>query len=149
MEITVIDDSDHVGWLASATRTGEVYMKDVKSMVANVLVKAGGRKISRLNVLDHGNKKSFQIGADVIKDANLAKHAATLGKLKGKFSQGGFMHLQHCDIGQNWILLIRIAKIIGVPVVAGTGKHNPIYRFNFGEYVECRPNGSCIKTARP
>lgn len=35
--VTVVDDSDHVGWLASATRIGEVYMDDPNSMVENVL----------------------------------------------------------------------------------------------------------------
>jgi hypothetical protein len=56
LEITVIDDRDHVGWFASATRLGELYMTDVASMVSNVLTRAGASNIDRLNILDHGNK---------------------------------------------------------------------------------------------
>jgi hypothetical protein len=37
VEIIVVDDSDIVGWLASATRIGEVYMSNVGSMVNNIL----------------------------------------------------------------------------------------------------------------
>jgi len=29
MEITVVDDSDRAGWLASVTRSGEIYMYTV------------------------------------------------------------------------------------------------------------------------
>ena len=46
IEITVIDESDHVGWLASATRIGEVYMNNVNTMVGNVKKKAGNKKIT-------------------------------------------------------------------------------------------------------
>lgn len=57
IEVTVIDDSDHVGWAASATRTGELYMSSVKTMVDGIiseLKSKPGTKISRLNILDHG-----------------------------------------------------------------------------------------------
>jgi hypothetical protein len=37
VEINVIDDSDIVGWAASATRTNEVYMTSVSTMVDNVI----------------------------------------------------------------------------------------------------------------
>ena len=54
IEVTVIDDSDVVGWLAGFVRTGEVYMTDTNSMVRNILRALGERQMSRLNILDHG-----------------------------------------------------------------------------------------------
>jgi hypothetical protein len=149
VEITVIDDSDHVGWAASATRFGEVYMTDVASMVTNVLAKAKTKRISRLNVLDHGNEKSLQVGTDRISEKSLAKYETQLQKLNGRFAPNGFVHLQHCKIGKNWVLLARIAKIVGVPVIAGEGYQNPVYRFNTGDYVKCLPSGACFITDRP
>src|SRR5688572_28696178 len=111
MEITVIDDSDHVGWAASATRIGEIYMTDVASMVKNVLAEAGSNKISRLNILDHGNDTSFQIGTDWISLHSLPSFESELSKLNGHFTASGFVHLQHCEIGQNAPLLTKLAKI--------------------------------------
>jgi len=139
MEITAIDQSDATGWLAGASRTNEVYMTDVETMVRNVLRKAGGYTISRLNLLDHGNRQGFQIGNDWISPATILGYSSKLAKLKGHFSQTGFIHLQACDIGQNPSLLLLFGSIVGAPVVAGTGAHNPIYRFNFGDYVRCEP----------
>jgi hypothetical protein len=56
------------------------------------------------------------------------KHASELSgdpwTPEGKFASSGFVHLQHCGIGQNRVLLIELAKTFGVPVYAGTGKHN-------------------------
>jgi hypothetical protein len=149
VEITVIDDGNVVGWLAAATRVGEISMTDVPSMVANVLTKAGGKKISRLNVLDHGNAKGLRIGKDWVSERTLGRYAAALKRLRGHFTGKGFVHFQACQVGQDHVLLGRLAKLLGVPVVAGTGYQNPIYRFNTGDYVKCNPNGACYVTARP
>jgi hypothetical protein len=154
MEVTVIDDSDFTGFAASASRENEIYMKDVESMVNHVLAHirpysrtcSPGQKtfvpMSRLNILDHGNANSLQIGSDRISVTSLPKFRAKLGQLKGKFTDNGFVHLQHCEIGQNRVLLIELAKVFGVSVYAGTGGHNPVYRFNFGKYVRAAPDGS-------
>lgn len=153
-EITVIDDSDYVGFGAAMFREGEIYMTDVASMVANVLAAlrkhyrscAPGRveytTMSRLNILDHGNKDGLQIGNDWISAVSLPKFEPALKKLRGRFDQGGFVHLQHCEVGQNRALLTSLARIFGVSVYAGTGAHNPVYRFNFGDYVRADPNGT-------
>ncbi|MGH6928532.1 MAG: hypothetical protein ACREEV_09470, partial [Dongiaceae bacterium] len=61
----------------------------------------------------------------------------------------GFVHLQHCDIGINKELLAALAKIWDVPVYAGTGAHNPVYRFNRGDYVRADPNGWVRRAGRP
>ncbi len=141
-EITVIDGSDVVGWAAGATRVGEVYMSDVDSMVENVLERLQQGKITRLNILDHGNSNTIQIGNDRIGTGNLSNYAEQLGWLNGRFASGGFVHIQHCEAGQNKDLICGLAEIFGVPVYAGTGAHNPVYRFNFGDYVKCDPDGT-------
>lgn len=135
IELTVIDDSDHVGWMASFTRSGELYMKDVKSMVSAItthMKSQADSKISRLNILDHGNKQGIEIGKDYIHSGNLKNYVGDLIKLRPYFSVSGFIHLQHCDIGKNQLFLSAFSLIVNVPVYAGTGKHNPVYRFNFG-----------------
>lgn len=157
VEITVVDDSDIVGWLASATRIGEVYMSNVGSMVNNILralrVYTYSRvctpndrivynRMSRLNILDHGNASSLQIGSDWIDTTSLSAFRVTLAILSGNFAPNGFVHLQHCNIGQDRVLMLELARTFGVPVYAGTGKQNPIYRFNTGDYVRADPDGS-------
>lgn len=144
-EVTVIDDSDIVGWAASATRTDEIYMDDVKSMVDSVIKKVTATKVGlrRLNILDHGNANGFEVGKDWIEIGNIGKYEGTLRLLRSHFAKNGFVHLQHCDVGQNHALLARLSSILGVPVYAGTGAHNPVYRFNFGHYDRCFPDGKC------
>ena len=149
-EITVIDDSDIVGWAASVTRVGEVYMSSVKTMVANVRKEVRNKKISRLNILDHGNSQGIQIGNDWITEKTLTLYEPELKKLKPHFEKKGLVHLQHCNVGQNRTLLLSLAKLLGVSVYAGTGKHNPVYRFNFGDYVRADPDGTFhTKVGRP
>jgi hypothetical protein len=125
-EISVVNDDNVTGWLAAATRVGEVYMTDVKSMVTNVLGKAAGRPIKRLNVLDHGNEDGGDFGSDWVDTTTFKKFEPFFVLLRGHFAPEGFVHLQHCDIGQNTTLLIMFAKAFGVPVIGGTGAQNPI-----------------------
>lgn len=149
-EITAVDDSDAVGWMAAATRTDEVYMTDVRSMVTNVSRKAGKTPITRLNIVDHGNSSGVEIGTDWIDTSTFSSFEPFFLLLRGKFARGGFVHLQHCDVGSNHALLTLFAKAFGVPVIAGTGAHNPVYRFNFGNYDRCDPSGVCASNvSRP
>lgn len=149
IEVTVIDKSDVTGWLAALVRFFDaVYMESAESMVSNVVHEAGNDKIIRLNILDHGNSDGFQLGNDFVTLDSLARFETALGRLRGRFAPGGFIHLQHCDVGQNYPLLVRISRITGVPVYAGTGAHNPLYRINFGHYVRCTSTG-CVSTGRP
>jgi hypothetical protein len=112
-------------------------MLDVKTMVDNVLTKAGTNKISRLNILDHGNPRGGYFGKDWLTPANLKYYEPILRRLKGKFTEGGIVHLQHCNIGQNRAFMRQLSAILGVDIVGGTGLHNPVYRFNWGDYVRC------------
>jgi len=142
MEITVIDPSGFTGWVAAASRTGEVYMTSVESMVTNVLNAIGQSLMTRLNILDHGSEYQIQIGTDIVAPANFKRYETTFRLLRGHFAQGGFVHLQHCKVGRNQRLLHMFAEAFGVPVVAATGKHNSLFRFNLGEYVRCSPQGT-------
>ena len=144
MEITVINGNHFAGWLAGAVRIGEVYMSSVDTMVTNVLNKVGSNGlIERLNIVDHGTKHNMDIGKDVLTAKNLAEYETTLAKLAPKFSGEGFVHLQHCEIGNDLILLKGLAKIFKVPVYAGLGDHNSTLRFNNDLYVVCFPGGMC------
>lgn len=161
LEVTVIDDSDHVGTAAAVTRAGELYMSNVQTMVDNVLAHLRARKpysrtcspstptsaaMSRLNVLDHGNKSGVEIGTDWITSGTFGTFRPQLRRLAGHFDDDGFVHLQHCEVGQNVTLLQLFADVFGVPVVAGRGLHNPVYRANFGYYVRVYPASGSSRT---
>ncbi|MEO1018535.1 MAG: hypothetical protein AAFY56_12715, partial [Pseudomonadota bacterium] len=145
IEITVIDDRDIVGFAASATRIEELYMTNVENMADRVLRKVNSMpfKVRRLNILDHGNKDGMEIGDDWITIETLPNYARHFRRLRGIFHRKGFVHFQHCDVGSNLPLLVALSDLVGVPVYAGTGAHNPVYRFNKGQYNRCVPDGRC------
>jgi hypothetical protein len=163
VDIAVVDDSDTMGFAASALRTGEVYMSDLKSMVANVLKKKGNYKIRRLDIIDHGNPDWFQIGKDRIglqrqlslevikkyKVYDLWDIAPELSKLRPAFEHWGFVHLQHCKIGQNKELMVELSKLLNVSIYAGTDYHRPVIRRQDGDYMRADPNGAYYKVGRP
>lgn len=151
MEITVIDRRDPgPGFLTSLLRLNEVYMTNTTSMVNNVLAAAGQNRITRLNIIDHGQDGGMQLGDDLIFDDNMRYFRGTLSLLRGHFAADGFVHLQHCFVGNNRALLRTLAQIWQVPVFAGTGYHRPAIRFQDGQYVRCDPNGDCqIGVSRP
>ncbi len=152
--VTVVDDSDFVGWVAAASRTGEVTMTSPQSMVDAVIAEADGEQIAHLNILDHGNAETFQLGDDWVGLGNIAGLEPVLSQLTPHFAEGASVHLQHCNIGQNHELLIELAQIWGVSVYAGTEKQNPLIRSNYepnylydiegGQYERCDPDGNCI-----
>lgn len=122
---------------------GDVTMTDTVSMVTNVLAFLRGRKIHRLNIMDHGNKDGVEIGHDWMETpADVATHAGDLGRLTSSFGSGAFVHMQNCHSGKNQPLICALARAFGTPVYAGTGPHNPLLGFNFGDYVRCEPSGA-------
>jgi hypothetical protein len=171
ISVTIIDDSDRVGYAASMTRAGELYMTSVTDMVTKVLAylasysppvsphaitayamshgrvplptppAPGTTKMSRLNVLDHGNSSGVEIGTDWVTTASFATYQPTLARLAPKFDTGAFGHLQHCEAGMNLRLMEMFADTFGVPVVAGRGYQNPLYRLNTGNFVRVYPVG--------
>lgn len=120
---------------------GAVPMTSARTMVDNVLGALGDDIISRLNIVDHGSTNVLMLGDDRISLSTLSSHERTLGKLFGRFADDGFVHLQHCLIGNDARLLRALAKVIGVPVVAGTGLGYPNWK-NAGSLVAAHPDGT-------
>ena len=167
ISVTVIDDSDHVGFAASMMRTGEMYMSSVADMVSKVLrhlknysapaspheinayamswgrvplpSQKKGARMSRLNILDHGNSSGVEIGGDWINTGSFGRFQPELARLSPEFDNDAFVHLQHCNAGMNIALLEMFADTFSVPVVAGRGRQNPVYRFNTGNFVRVYP----------
>ena len=148
MEITVMERRDYQNRIASWFRLNEIYMTNATSMVNNVLSAAGSNRITRLNIVDHGNRRSMQLGDDIISDENIHFFRGTLSLLRGHFAESGFVHLQHCDVGQNLALLRILAQIWQVPVYAGTDTQRPVFRHQDGVYVRCDINGNCYSDVR-
>jgi len=152
IEVTAIDTRvegpwyfppSYAGWLAAATRIGEVEMTSVITLVENVINSLrSGQKISRLNILDHGNENGVQIGDDWINSSNVSQYSGTLSRLTDHFTSNAFVHFQNCRAGQNTELMAQFASALNISVYAGTGLHNPIYRINLGEYVRVDPDGT-------
>ena len=153
LDIAVVDDSDIVGWMASVFRLNELYITDVASMVAGVRRRCSsitGAKVRRLDILDHGNSDGIEIGSDWLTMKTVGGFTNEFRELAKLFASSGFVHFQHCDVGQNHPLLAHLSGLLRVPVYAGTGAHNPVYRFNFGKYERCIPSGNCESdVARP
>ena len=144
--VTIVDERDIVGWLASATRVGELSMTSASDMVAKIIAHLSAswrpgflRKMRRLNILDHGSASGMQIGDDWVTAASFGTFAPTLAPLRPYFEEDAFVHLQHCDIGQNIGLMTQLADLWQVPILAGRGATNPVYRFNTGNYVKVHP----------
>ena len=150
MDLTAIDTSDFEGYLNGLVRVGELEFSDVASLVRGVQARVGNAHLRRLNIIDHGSPNGLQLGSDWITLNTLPNFRLPLMQLSGLFGEGGFVHLQHCYVGQNHALLGALSQIFGVPVYASTGLHNSIYRFNLGRYERCVPSGDCESdVARP
>lgn len=119
---------------------GNATMSDSATMAANVLALLGDRTMTRLNIMDHGNSLGIEIGSDWIATvADVKRFAGSLGRLRGKFSAGGFVHLQNCEAGANKDVMCALADVFGVPVFGGTGSQSALLPINFGSYVSCGP----------
>jgi hypothetical protein len=93
MEISVVDARKGPGFVGSMAgpatalfSIGEVYMTSAKTMVDNVLNRAGTTLIDRLNILDHGNPNGIELGDDWITINTLEFYRPTLEKLRGHFN---------------------------------------------------------------
>jgi len=156
MVITVVDEriekgpwwrvpryAGPVGYLMS---TNPVTMRDVGTMVHSVIVRLAGVKMTRLNIVDHGNEKGFEVGDDVVTAENIGRYSAKLAQLRGRFAPHGFVHLQHCKVGNNDLLLTMLATLFGVRVYGGTGYDNALWNINSGDYVVCDRTGDCQRS---
>ena len=136
-----------INFINGASRTGEIYMTNVQTMVTRVTAAAEGDKVTRLNIIDHGDKNRAFFGQDCLTCDNFEKFAPVLGRLGSLFNTTSIVHLRHCEVGQNQDLLRMFAGTIGVAVYAGTGYHNSLLRENYGEYVRCSPSGTIYNNA--
>jgi hypothetical protein len=145
VEVTAVDARGAqavVGFLR-----GNVSMTSVSSMVDNVLRYLGAtRSLLRLNLVDHGNASSLEIGDDVMSTAaDVSRFAPALGRLRSRFASGGFVHMQNCEAGQNRPVICALADAFGVRVFAGTGMDTEVpglFEINLGRYVSCGPGGA-------
>ena len=126
-EIDAIDVSDSVGKAADLSRpfSETVYMRDVRTMVDEVVVKLEGRKLRRLNVIDHGNSYGLEIGQDWVTVNTLNNFRQELVRLRQHFDNDAFVHLQHCNIGNNFELLIALGRDLGSPSLWGGWPSQP------------------------
>ena len=130
-------------WVDEALRIGEIYMTSAQSLPANVLTRIGNVRLSRLNVLAHGDPTTVLFGNDLINVTNFERFERFFSLLRGRFRPDGFVHFQICEIGQNFVLLTLFARAFGVPVIAGQGDENTYFRFNWRKYNRCDPTGTC------
>jgi uncharacterized protein DUF4157 len=132
----------YMGPIANFFR-GDVTMTSINTMVTNVIGFLRERSMDRLNVIDHGNENVAEIGDDLLASPDdVTRHAGVLGRLSSHFASGAIVHMQNCHAGQNKAVICALARVFGTPVYAGTGLHNPVLGFNFGDYVRCEPNGT-------
>jgi hypothetical protein len=144
--VTVVDDRSFAGWAASATRILEIPVTSASDMVAKIIARLtsrllmfSNRKMSRLNILDHGNDSEIEIGDDVITAATFCRFSPTLAPLTRYFDDDAFVHLQHCEAAKNVSLMEHLADLWRVPIVGGRGLTNPVYRMNTGNYLRVYP----------
>jgi hypothetical protein len=153
--ITAVDDRDLAGGAGRLTHyVGSVPMTSVSTMVDNVIAALDGDLLSRLNIIDHGNAEILSIGDDLMSFEGLPArgripaapsykvYERQLGRLFGRFADDGFVHLQHCTIGQDRRLLRALAAVFGVPVVAGTELTYSVAWLNQGDMVVAYPDGT-------
>ena len=138
---------DKMEWSASLTHFDELSVTGVRNMVNQVVRAASHRKITKLSVIDHGkpSAKYIRIGKDKITTSNIEEYRGALQKLAEKFDKKGVVHIQNCYAGRNSSLLKLIAKMLLVPVYAGTDLQAPWCGFQFGEYVVAYPDGKFQK----
>lgn len=137
-DIIVIDPTGMAGRIAGWLRLGEIYMSDVKSMVANVSVRMMQNRadIRGLRINDHGNNTGMEFGNDFVTTTNFPQHSFEFDKLKGTFCPyNGFVHMLHCMAGQNTPLLARFAALWKVPVYGGVWYTNVATGLNMYAYA--------------
>jgi hypothetical protein len=139
MIIWIINDSDKTCKIVADAMKGELPMDNVYSMVFNVIAALSGRKLTGLNVVDHGNSTSACFGKEVVTAANFNTYRWTLKQLRSRFVKSGFAHFRHCQVGKDAALLRKFAEVWGVPVIAGTGNTSAHTLKNSGVNVRCPP----------
>ncbi|MEO1483695.1 MAG: hypothetical protein AAFU77_16420 [Myxococcota bacterium] len=153
IDVTVVDDSDLVGFLAAAVRSGELGdIHGVRDMVDRVLVELNGRHLGELEIDGHGWSGRQYMGdgegdpddPTVLTRALLHDDAirSHLARLRPFFAESGSVDLGGCVVAHGYegvALLQELSDLWGVPVQARTGVHNPVYGFHMGEMITRQP----------
>ena len=154
--IDVIDESDIVGWLTSATTWNEIAVVSVNDMVNKVIGRAkangtnsGHGAIYRLNIYGHAAPGDQSIGSGTgsapgktITAANVHKYKPTLSKLKPYFTKDAIVTLHGCEVaeGASGIALLKgLSSILGVPVQGGVKNQRPLLPGMEGSVKRCTP----------
>lgn len=92
--ISVVDTGN---WYSRNFYWDEVEVKSLKEMAYKVYDRVGNKKkIGVLNIGDHGNTHSFQIGDQVINNGNITVACEWFKEMAPMFSPDGYVHMQHC-----------------------------------------------------
>lgn len=164
MQITAIPDrdidEDWVGWLNSFVTIDEILFNPEKGvaipdLVGRVLKRSAHRKITRLNIVDHGAAKTdkynghLRFGDVLINKDNYENFERHFRKLAKRFHHNGFVHLGHCFAGTQLPLLRKFAKSFGVPVWGGMHWDYHSLGGNWsGEYREVLPSGKAFRRSK-
>lgn len=146
VDITIIDNSDPSDLacrVAGLARIGEIYMTNPEDMVEEIIKKAGNKLINRLDIIDHGNQQGIYIGEVFITIKNIHQYGRYFPLLRSHFAKNASIYLNHCNVGQNFPLIKKLAELFGVPIYAGTGFTSAHLGINTGSYIKCDPDGSC------
>ena len=144
--LSALGDAASSIYVSSLTRNS-VFFLDMKTMVDLVLAKAGGEKIVRLRIHDHGNSDGPCIGTDRITVKNFEKYVEPLAKLARGLHKSGSVQFRNCQVGRNENLLQMLAQILDVAVYAATGTVNGFGMVFNGSWTRCSPSGTIYRNA--
>ena len=151
--------------------------RNLTTAVDNILSKLpAGDKVRALRLYQHamalGSGRGIPLlgnGSPLLTAKSVSAHRPALERLKGKLSKDSYVLLGICYAGQQKEMMMEMAKILGVPVFAGTLEdtslpltapyglqvgdgyiiNGPRWDSNRGDTIRCDPGGECQKASRP
>jgi hypothetical protein len=151
MDFHVVDGSkfDIVMSVEEALSVGEIGVKSVPDMVRQLETKcAGGDLIGELRIVGHGNENGQYFGGDWINDYTVHSYAAYWTRLRKLFDTGkGLVTLGGCKVGQAELLLVKLSKLLDVPVRGFRTFQNPVVPGDEGGETRCTPY-ACARTTK-
>lgn len=150
IDVVVVSKSesfDYTEFMTGLVRFGEIDATSVRNMVDQVISRAiqKSSQVRRLDIYAHGTANYFKVGKDVIHawtPADKNPHLKTMARLKGIFSEDGYVVLNACEVGQSPSLIVHVAQAVGVKVYANTGDVSPNLGVGWGTMVIGYPNGA-------
>lgn len=149
-ELVVIGAADNLFTTPSAAiHSGALRARDAKQLVDNVIARAKGTPIERLEIIDHGEPGCQKLNGAPLCSYSKGKFwmAPELAALKGKFAPGAVLTLGGCSVGEGEDgkrLLAMLAKELCVTVRAGEAEQRPPPGLE-GPVVQCSADGECTR----